>query len=186
LLLYNNPTVPHLLINNSKTEIFILCNGTSQTSWGFSLHQYLPLCTHSHNLNNSSDYNIRSRSHPLYNSSSNDLHCQTLVSPSGSRLFYKVITLTNLLHCKMYFSEFHITSQEMQRDFMACMQLCINIIKSVSVRTFFSLYIIYKSSCLKLGCYGISCSFAVHFSINISSTTFSLKFPSQTFYTRIK
>jgi len=112
----------------------------------------------------------------LYNSSSNDLHCQILVSPSGSRLFYKVITLTNLLHCEVYLSEFHITSQEMQRDFMACMQLCINIIKSVSVRTFFSLYIIYKSSCLKLGCYGISCSFAVHFSMNISSTTFSLNF----------
>lgn len=157
VLLYKNPAVPHLLINNSKTEIFILCNGTSQTSWGFSLHQYLLLCTHSHNLNNSSDYNIRSRSHPLYISSSNDLHCQILVSPSGSRLFCKVITLTNLLHCEMCFSEFHMTSQDMQRDFMVCMQLCNNIIKSVSVRTFFSLCIIYKFSCLKLGCYGIRC-----------------------------
>jgi len=40
----------------------------------------------------------------------------------------------------MYFSEFHMISHKMQRDFMACMQLCINIINSVSVRTLLSLY----------------------------------------------
>lgn len=172
-----------LLINNPKTQIFILCNGTSQTTWAFSVHQYLLLwlCTHSHNLkHNSSEHDIRSRSQPLYNNSSNDLHCQILVSPSGSRLFCKVITLTNLLYCEMNFSEFHMISQETQRDFMACMQLSTNIIKTVSVRTFFSLYFIYHYSCyLTLGCYGTSCCFAVHCSMNIFSTTFSLKFPSQ-------
>lgn len=155
-----------------------MCNGTSQTTWGFSVHQHLLLwlCTHSHNLkHNSSEHNIRSRSQSSYNNSSNDLHYKILVSPSGSRLFCKVRTLTNLLYCEMYFSEFHI-SQEMQRDFMACMQLCTNIIKTVSVRTFFSLHFIYhQSSCLKLGCYGTSCCFAVHCSMN----TFYLKFPSQ-------